>query len=147
MFELPNIPNLGGNSNPLMANMCDYVGKLEGLRFKFKILHWGVVNLPYTGKKGLHEYLDEFVDKINDYYDAIVEGISGICDSNINLTDISIQECPINTLPELIKYIESITIDYYDSLPYMTKYKGITSRIEVFLEDIDSYKYKFNITK
>jgi DNA-binding ferritin-like protein len=146
IFDMPNI-QIGNNANPMMSNMCDYVGKLEGIRFKLKILHWGVVNLPYSGKKGLHEYLDEFVDMIGDYYDSIVEGISGLNNTNINLSDINISQCDLNTLPEIMQYLENITINYYDGLPDLTKYKGITSKIETFIESIDDYKYKFNITK
>lgn len=49
-----------------------YKSKLEGWKNRCKNLHWVVPN------KDIHEYLDEFLEILDDYQDAPAEDIMGL---------------------------------------------------------------------
>lgn len=129
------------DSNYLQDNTQLFIGflnRLEGWKTKCKNLHWS------APKKNIHVYLDEFLDVLSDYQDGLAEGYQGILGK---MQPNAIKGIPSETLNALdfIAEVRKETISFYDKLPQETIYKGITSECETFIQNINKYKYLFEL--
>lgn len=115
-----------------------FLNKLEGWKTKCKNLHWS------APKKNIHVYLDEFLDILSDYQDGLAEGYQGILGK---MQPNAIKGIPSETLNALdfIAEVRKETLAFYDKLPQETIYKGITSECETFIQNINKYKYLFEL--
>ena len=115
-----------------------FLNRLEGWKTKCKNLHWS------APKKNIHVYLDEFLSILSDYQDGLAEGYQGILGK---MQPNAIKGTPSETLNALdfIAEVRKETIAFYDRLPQETIYKGITSECETFIQNINKYKYLFDL--
>ena len=117
----------------------NFLNKIEGWKTKCKNLHWA------APKKNIHVYLDEFLDILSDYQDNLAEGYMGILGK---MTPNAIQGVPCNVLNaiDFIVEVRENTLDFYNKIPNNTIYKGIASECETFIQNINKYKYLFELT-
>ena len=116
----------------------NFLNQLEGWKTKCKNLHWA------APKKNIHVYLDEFLSVLSDYQDGLAEGYQGILGK---MQPNAVKGIPSETLNALdfIAEVRKETISFYDRLPKETIYKGITSECETFIQNINKYKYLFDL--
>ena len=116
----------------------DFICRLEGFKTRCKNLHWAAM------KMNIHKALDEFLDIMNEYEDSLAEGYMGILGQmapNAVNGIACLAVCPISFIEE----VRSKTMEFYDRIPSNTIYKGITSETETFIQNINKYKYLFEI--
>lgn len=125
------------NVNP-SAFFINFLNKLEGWKTKCKNLHWA------APKKNIHVYLDEFLDVLSDYQDGLAEGYMGILGRMQPNVIKGIPSVSLNAI-DFINEVKGATIMFYDKIPQDTVYKGITSECETFIQNINKYKYLFEL--
>lgn len=116
----------------------NFLNRLEGWKTKCKNLHWA------APKKNIHVYLDEFLDVLSDYQDGLAEGYMGILGK---MQPNAIKGVPSDSLNavDFINEVRGATIIFYDKIPQETIYKGIASECETFIQNINKYKYLFEL--
>lgn len=116
----------------------NFLNRLEGWKTKCKNLHWA------APKKNIHVYLDEFLDVLSDYQDGLAEGYMGILGK---MQPNAIKGIPSDSLNaiDFINEVRGATIIFYDKIPQETIYKGIASECETFIQNINKYKYLFEL--
>ena len=114
------------------------MNRLEGWKTKCKNLHWA------APKKNIHVYLDEFLSILSGYQDSLAEGYMGILGK---MQPNVIKGIPSDTLNaiDFINEVRSATIVFYDKIPQETVYKGIASECETFIQNINKYRYLFEL--
>lgn len=125
------------NTNP-SEFFISFLNKLEGWKTKCKNLHWA------APKKNIHVYLDEFLNVLSGYQDSLAEGYMGILGQ---MQPNVIKGFLSNTLNaiDFINEVKSGTLVFYESIPKETIYKGIASECETFIQNINKYKYLFEL--
>lgn len=115
-----------------------FLNRLEGWKTKCKNLHWA------APKKNIHVYLDEFLDILSEYQDGLAEGYMGILGK---MQPNAIKGIPSDSLNaiDFINEVRGATIVFYDKIPQETIYKGIASECETFIQNINKYKYLFEL--
>lgn len=116
----------------------NFLNKLEGWKTKCKNLHWA------APKKNIHVYLDEFLDILSDYQDGLAEGYMGILGKMQPNAIKGIASDSLNAI-DFINEVKAGTIMFYDKIPQETVYKGIASECETFIQNINKYKYLFEL--
>lgn len=116
----------------------NFLNRLEGWKTKCKNLHWA------APKKNIHVYLDEFLGVLSDYQDGLAEGYMGILGK---MQPNAIKGVPSDSLNaiDFINEVRGATIIFYDKIPQETIYKGIASECETFIQNINKYKYLFEL--
>ena len=116
----------------------NFLNQLEGWKTKCKNLHWA------APKKNIHVYLDEFLGILSDYQDGLAEGYMGILGK---MQPNVIKGIPSDTLNaiDFINEVRGATVAFYDKIPQETVYKGIASECETFIQNINKYKYLFEL--
>lgn len=116
----------------------EFLNRLEGWKTKCKNLHWA------APKKNIHVYLDEFLDILSEYQDGLAEGYMGILGK---MQPNVIKGTPSDSLNaiDFINEVRGATIVFYDKIPQETIYKGIASECETFIQNINKYKYLFEL--
>lgn len=116
----------------------NFLNRLEGWKTKCKNLHWA------APKKNIHVYLGEFLDVLSDYQDGLAEGYMGILGK---MQPNAIKGVPSDSLNaiDFINEVRGATIIFYDKIPQETIYKGIASECETFIQNINKYKYLFEL--
>ncbi len=122
-----------------------YLNILEGAKTRIKNLHWAAQKLPVNEHRGAHLYLDNFLDIVSDFQDTVAESSQGIL-GHMGTDDITGTPIRTSNVSDLLKYITSKTIDFYDNMPAGTIYVGIKSETETFIKDLNKYKYLFELT-
>jgi hypothetical protein len=115
-----------------------FIDKLEGYKSKCKNLHWA------APKKNIHTYLDDFLEIISDYQDTLAEGYMGIL-GKMGPSDVSAVPCDANDALSFIEHLSDDTKEFYGTIPGGTEFKGLTSETEVFIQNINKYKYLFRL--
>lgn len=115
-----------------------FISRIEGWKTRCKNLHWA------APRKNIHVYLDEFLDIMSDYQDALAEdsmGITGKMEPNI------ISGIPASSINAwaFIDEVLTGTTSFYNSIPEGTVYAGIRSETETFIHNILKYKYLFSL--
>ena len=125
------------NMNP-SEFFISFLNRLEGWKTKCKNLHWA------APKKNIHVYLDEFLGILSDYQDGLAEGYMGILGK---MQPNVIKGTPSDTLNaiDFINEVKGATVVFYDKIPQETVYKGIASECETFIQNINKYKYLFEL--
>ena len=125
------------NINP-SEFFISFLNRLEGWKTKCKNLHWA------APKKNIHVYLDEFLSILSDYQDNLAEGYMGILGK---MQPNVIKGTPSDTLNaiDFINEVRGATVVFYDKIPQETVYKGIASECETFIQNINKYKYLFEL--
>lgn len=116
----------------------NFLNRLEGWKTKCKNLHWA------APKKNIHVYLDEFLGILSDYQDSLAEGYMGILGKMQPNVIKGISSDTLNAI-DFINEVRGATIVFYDKIPQETVYKGITSECETFIQNINKYKYLFEL--
>lgn len=116
-----------------------FLGRLSGFVHKAKSLHWAAEG------KDIHEYLDEIWKETYEFQDAIAEGYMGI-DGQLD-SDIPFIMPESDTPEDFIKEIESKVEEFYNQLPDVPKFKGLSGETESFIQEIEKYKYLFSLCK
>lgn len=116
----------------------NFLNRLEGWKTKCKNLHWA------APKKNIHVYLGEFLYVLSDYQDGLAEGYMGILGK---MQPNAIKGVPSDSLNaiDFINEVRGATIIFYDKIPQETIYKGIASECETFIQNINKYKYLFEL--
>lgn len=115
-----------------------FLNRMEGWKTKCKNLHWA------APKKNIHVYLDEFLEKLEDFQDILAEGYMGILGK---MQPNVIKGIPSDTLNamDFIEEVRTHTLAFYDKIPEDTIYVGIKSECETFIQEINQYKYLFGL--
>ena len=116
----------------------NFLNRLEGWKTKCKNLHWT------APKKNIHVYLDEFLGILSDYQDSLAEGYMGILGRMQPNVIKGISSDTLNAI-DFINEVRGATIVFYDKIPQETIYKGIASECETFIQNINKYKYLFEL--
>lgn len=126
------------SESPRSQMFIDFLNKLEGWKTKCKNLHWA------APKKNIHVYLDDFLEILSDYQDGLAEGYMGILGK---MQPNVIKGTPSEVLNafDFISEVKYNTINFYESLPKDTIYKGIASECETFIQNINKYDYLFHL--
>lgn len=143
MIDIFGIDNFNSSTSSASieegANLfINYINKLEGFKTKCKNLHWA------APKKNIHVYLDDFLGIISDFQDTIAEGYMGILG---RMQPNVVKGIPCETLNaiDFIEEVKNTAIVFYDKIPQETIYVGIRSECEVFIQNINKYKYLFSL--
>ena len=134
-LEVNKQEDLSMNPSEFFIN---FLNKLEGWKAKCKNLHWA------APKKNIHVYLDEFLDILSDYQDGLAEGYMGILGKMQPNVIKGIPSDSLNAI-DFINEVRGATIVFYDKIPQETIYKGIISECETFIQNINKYKYLFEL--
>ena len=132
----------------LKITFVDFINFLEGTKIICKAQHWNSVNLNVKDKRGAHIYLDELLTIISNTQDSIAESSQGIFGTYLNSENVKGKD--LNYLKEpndLINTLESNTYSFYKILIEENEFMGIKSEIEVFILNIQKYKFLFNLIK
>lgn len=115
-----------------------FINQIEGWKTKCKNLHWA------APKKNIHVYLDDFLDVLSDYQDSLAEGYMGILGQ---MAPNAVKGIPCECLNaiDFINEVRVKTVEFYDSLPTETVYKGIASECETFIQNINKFSYLFSL--
>lgn len=117
----------------------NFLCQLEGWKTRCKNLHWA------APKKNIHVYLDEFLDVISGYQDALAEDIMGVLGSRLNPNAISGTDCSSDNALDFIKEVDQTVISFYKKISDNPNYAGIKSETETFIHNIKKYNYLFNL--
>lgn len=116
----------------------NFINQIEGWKTKCKNLHWA------APKKNIHVYLDDFLAVLSDYQDSLAEGYMGILGQ---MAPNAVKGIPCECLNaiDFINEVKVKTVEFYDSLPTETIYKGIASECETFIQNINKFHYLFSL--
>lgn len=116
----------------------NFINQIEGWKTKCKNLHWA------APKKNIHVYLDDFLDVLSGYQDSLAEGYMGILGQ---MAPNAVKGIPCECLNaiDFINEVKVKTVEFYDSLPTETIYKGIASECETFIQNINKFHYLFSL--
>lgn len=115
-----------------------FLCQLEGIKCRVKNLHWA------APRKNIHVYLDEFLDIISDYQDALAEGYMGIL-GQMNPLDINPVPCTKDNAWDMIEDTINKTNEFYTQIPEGPEFKGIVSETETLIQNEYKYKYLFGL--
>lgn len=124
-----------------------FVNVLEGIKTQIKNVHWASLKLPNRDKRGAHLYLDDFVEVVGDFQDTVAESATGITGISFDFNTVHGIAFNASSTAELMEYIKSKTIEFYNSLPTSAMYAGIKSETETFINNIVIYIYRFRLTE
>ena len=116
----------------------NFINQLEGWKTKCKNLHWA------APKYAIHMYLDAFLDIISDYQDGLAEGYMGIL-GKMQPNAIKGITCDCLNALDFIDEVKMCALSFYDKIPQESIYVGIKSECEVFIHNINKYRYLFNL--
>ncbi len=134
-FEEVNTNESALSGSDLFIN---FINKLEGYKTKCKNLHWS------APKKNIHVYLDEFLEIISDFQDSIAEDYQGIL-GKMQPNAIKGITCDCLNALDFIDEVKMCALTFYDKIPQESIYVGIKSECEVFIHNINKYRYLFNL--
>lgn len=118
-----------------------YVTKIMAFSDKFRTLHWAAESMS------LHKCIDEFIDEIEEYKDAIAENIQGVI-GQFKASDFCKIELPVNDdalciINELKQCVHNWLKCHTDDV----EYEGCRSLTSSFLEEIHKYVYLFRLCR
>ena len=115
-----------------------FLCQIEGWKTRCKNLHWA------APKKNIHVYLDEFLDVLVDYQDALAEGYMGIFDK-LEPTEIEATLCVSDNAMDFINEVKEGVLKFYRRLPDDIEFKGIAGETESLIQNVNKYKYLFSL--
>lgn len=139
-----NIETPASNEFNIFLN---FVNILEGVKTQIKNVHWASLKLPNSDKRGAHLYLDDFVDIVGDFQDTVAESAIGITGTSFDFNIVHGTPFNVSNTSELMAYIKSKTIEFYNNLPSSSIYAGIKSETETFINNIVIYTFRFRLTE
>lgn len=116
----------------------NFINKLEGYKTKCKNLHWA------APKKNIHVYLDDFLEVLEDYQDALAEEYQGLLGRMQPNVITGTPSSALNAM-DFILEVKNSTFKFYESIPEGTSYAGIKSECETFIHNILKFKYLFEL--
>lgn len=123
---------------------CDdivYVTKIMAFADKFKTLHWAADSMS------LHKCIDEFMEELEEYKDAIAENIQGII-GQFKASDFCKIELPINEDALcIINELKQCVHNWFTCHTDDVEYEGCRSLTSAFLETIHKYVYLFRLCR
>jgi len=115
-----------------------YVNTLEGYKTKFKNLHWS------AGTDPLHKRVDEFLDILSEYQDAVSEDVQGTV-GPFSANEVKGTNVTTTDAMSTIKAIWEDTMTFRTKVEGKRDYIGLISVIDDFCHDIKKYIYLFRI--
>lgn len=116
----------------------DFINVLEGAKTKCKNFHWAAPS------DDIHARLDEFLDILSDYQDAIAEGYMGILGRMEPNCVHGNFPTPANAL-EFLNILGDKVELFYDKIPQNSTYVGVRGETESFIQQVYKYKYLFSL--
>lgn len=133
--SMSSVPPIGESNSQMFIN---FINQIEGWKTKCKNLHWA------APKRNIHEYLDNFLEVLQDYQDGLAEEMMGIL-GKMQPSVIKGISCEALNACAFIDEVKRGTIEFYNKIPSETVYKGITSECETFIHNINKYSYLFSL--
>ena len=132
---------VGRDAEELGDNVV-FMCKMFAFCDKLRVLHWAAPNMSY------HNALDDFLEKLEDYKDAIAENIQGVlgfqfCPSDFTQIILPVEDNPICVLNELKICLQNFMTAHEDDI----EYEGCRNATSGILEDVYKYLYIFRICK
>lgn len=115
-----------------------FLGLLTGYLNRCKNLHWA------ASKNNIHVRLDELHGIMSSYQDALAEGYMGIL-GKMGPLDVRAIGCGIGEPVAFIKDVLEKTSEFYERIPGAAIFKGISSDCESFIQNLNKYKYLFEL--
>ena len=138
-MNVQNLPNRLPQSGSDTQVYIDFLCRLEGWKTRCKNLHWA------APKKNIHVYLDEFLDVLSGFQDALAEDIMGLLGSRLSPNSINETSCSSDNAIDFINQVNTATIIFYNKISDNPNYVGIKSETETFIHNIKKYNYLFNL--
>ena len=138
-MNVQNLSNRLPQSGSDTQVYIDFLCRLEGWKTRCKNLHWA------APKKNIHVYLDEFLDVLSGFQDALAEDIMGLLGSRLSPNSINGTSCSSDNAIDFINQVNTATIIFYNKISDNPNYVGIKSETETFIHNIKKYNYLFNL--
>lgn len=138
-MNVQNLSNRLPQSGSDTQIYIDFLCRLEGWKTRCKNLHWA------APKKNIHVYLDEFLDVLSGFQDALAEDIMGLLGSRLSPNSINGTSCSSDNAIDFINQVNTATIIFYNKISDNPNYVGIKSETETFIHNIKKYNYLFNL--
>ena len=138
-MNVQNLSNRLSQSGSDTQVYIDFLCRLEGWKTRCKNLHWA------APKKNIHVYLDEFLDVLSGFQDALAEDIMGVLGSRLSPNSINGTSCSSDNAIDFINQVNTATIIFYNKISDNPNYVGIKSETETFIHNIKKYNYLFNL--
>lgn len=119
--------------------MMGLLKKIEGYKTKLKELHWAAKN------NSTHVRIDEFLDKLSDYEDAIAEDCQGI-EGQVRVGTFSSIPCGASDIFEVLEAIKNDLISIKNTYDNNPEYIGVINETEDFFHTLKLYKYLLTIS-
>lgn len=147
MFDYNPINNDNQESNTdFKSKMIRYIDAMQGYKTAVKNLHWASKKLSNSDKRGIHLYLDDFTDTLASFEDSVFEDFMGIS-GPIDPQEIQSISCQCSNVKDLISTILVDTLNLYENIPQVSVFMGMKSEFEVFIHNLNQFKYRFNLTE
>ena len=152
MFEVvtqsvsPSRADSENGENTFRSKMIRYIDLMQGYKTAVKNLHWAAKRLSNSDKRGIHLYLDDFTDTLAEFEDSVFEDFMGI-NGSINPQDIQSISCACTDVRDLINSILAETLSLYENIPPIPLFSGMKSETEVFIHNLNQFKYRFSLTE
>ena len=122
------------------TSFINYLNILEGYKTKIKNLHWSAPAM------NIHEKLDDFLDILSEYQDAVAEESMGIY-GQIAPNVISGKSCDCIDALSTLESLKTKTNAFYLGLGDKLEHVGLRSETETFIHQINKYLYLFRLCK
>ena len=131
-----------GFDSEQLAESVVFICKLFAFSDKLRVLHWAAPNMSY------HNALDDFLEKFDEYKDAIAENIQGVINCQFSPADFTqinlpVEDNPICVLNEIKQCLDSFLTLHMDDVAY----EGCRNATSGMLETVYKYLYIFRICK
>lgn len=118
-----------------MDRDINFISLLMGYSNKIKVMHWAAPTLT------IHKELDDFYSQIEQFKDAIAEGIQSIT-GQFEDNDFNVIKTPMGSNHEqILKKLENDIISWYNYHLDDMRYEGCRNACSSFLEVIHKYIY------
>lgn len=125
----------------LKGKIIDFLSVLEGYHETCKMLHWA------STIHNEHELLDTIDKKVLEIEDRFAEASMGKLNTRFGLGDIKAMLPNAKTPTEMLKELESDTIDMKKTIGDGIEMSGLQNILDDLLESINTYQYLITFAK
>jgi hypothetical protein len=138
---------IGDSSVPMsnIAKIIEFGCFLEGMKTKVKDMHWASETLINYYSDAIHRRLDDYLEDVQEYQDALIEISSGEYGS-ISVNDIKSVEIPFNDPIGFLDFVKEKSLEFYKGLEDICLV-GIKAETEVFIGNTQRKKYLFKLCR
>ena len=127
-----------GNTDARIA-VIRVICVLEGAKTHAKALHWASNNYSE------HKLLDELLDVMSDYQDAIAEGIMGLCGAIEPSEFKPVSLSPNTSASDMVDMLCEVTVSLLNTIKQVKICSGISSETDAFLQKLTQYSYLLSL--